>query len=181
MSSNDLSDLSIEELKQRRDEIDNGDFGRTTDHIEEELSDREQDRERNRELLDMKLQVAQAEQAGLSDDPTVEAMRDEIADLTSDLHPTPHEELAETAGIDVGDVESLSDEEAEQAESHVEAIEMLAGGNNTGVKLSLQNHREDLEALLESHTVGVEALSEHAVGDATEGVRLGDESGLEEN
>lgn len=173
--STDISDLSIVELKRRKENIGSDDHGRSAEHIDEELERRADERARTSNLLDLKLQLALAEERGLGDDPTVEKLREQVAELEEALHPpSPQAELASFTGVDEDAVARLSDEEAEQAREHVEAIEMLATSSNTAARTSVQEHREDLEALLENRDVEAAALSEAAVPDDEPGASIDD-------
>lgn len=159
MSDRNLSDLSIAELNERKNTIGDG-GGVETDHIDEELSRREQERAREVELLTMKLRLKQAKDAGLGDDPTVAAVEDHVDALSAALHPDPRSELAAFADIDKAQVAGLSDAEAEHALEKVEAIKMTAGSSTTAMRASLEDHVEALQELLTDHDVGVEALSD---------------------
>lgn len=157
----DLNELSIAELEAQKASTEHG-FG--SDEIEAELERREQERARLSELLDMKLQLERADDAGLGDDPTVEAVREHVADLEAAMQPaSPRSELAARSGVDEAALASLSDEEAERAQQHVDAIEMLATSSNTGARTAVTEHRKNLEALLDGHDVEAAALSAAAV------------------
>ena len=163
---NDLTDLSIAELNERKEDAGDGDFGHNParhEALAEELERRESEREELRDLLSMKTELARAEEYGLGGDPTVEALAEHVDELDAALHPTPQTALAQEADVPIDLVDSLSEEEAEQASTHVEAIEMLAGSSNTGARVSLEEHAEALQELLADHDVEPEALTESAV------------------
>lgn len=157
-NSNDLSDLSIVELKNRRDNLDD-DLGVGPEHIDEELSKREQERARLKELLDMKLSLATAEQAGLQDDRTVQELQEHVAELEDDLHPDPRSDLAEEAGVAEARLADLSESEVEEARTHVEAIRQADGASGPWAETATSEHRENLEALLSGHDVEVAELA----------------------
>jgi hypothetical protein len=167
MSKKDLTDMSIAELKERKDELGDDDYGVGTDHIDEELSRREEQRAKETELLDMKIQLEQAKDAGLTDDPTVKRVQERVAELEEELHPDPRADLARAADIREDRLVDLTDSEVEQARNHVESINMAAGSSNTAMKTVLEEHTEDLAALLEPHDLEVADLTsvEDSIGD----------------
>lgn len=165
MSNSDLSDLSTAELNERKAQISDDSVGRGTDHIDDELARRESERAREMDLLDMKVKLEQARDAGLADDPTVAAVEERVADLESDLHPDPRSDLATLADVDEAMVAGLSEEEAEQAQTHLEAIDMLAGSSNTAARVSVKEHRDALETLFADRDVEVDVLSASVLPD----------------
>lgn len=160
----DLTDLSIAELNERMEATGDDDFGETRrEALTEELERRESEREELKELLSMKTELARAEEYGLGGDPTVEALSEHVEELDAALHPSPQSALAEEAGVSIDLVDGLSDEEADQASTHVQSIEMLAGSSNAASKVGLEEHAEALQELLADHDVEPEALTESAV------------------
>ncbi|EMA04280.1 hypothetical protein SAMN05443574_1355 [Haloarcula vallismortis] len=159
MSKNDLTEMSIAELRERKADLGDDDYGLNADHVDEELARRREERAREMELLDMKLKLEQAKDAGLTDDPTVQRIQEHVAQLEEDLHPDPRSDLAALAGVDEERVTDLSDSEVEQARTHLEAIDMVAGSSGAGQQTIVKEHREGLEELLDGHDLKVAELS----------------------
>lgn len=162
MSKKNLTEMSIAELRERKADLGNDDYGLNADHVDEELARRREQRAREMKLLDMKLKLEQAKDAGLIDDPTVQRIQEHVAQLEEDLHPDPRSDLAAAAGVDEEQLADLSDSEIEQAQNHLEALDMVAGSSNTGMQTAAKEHVEDLEALLEPHDLEVADLTSAA-------------------
>lgn len=158
-NSNDLSDLSIVELKERKAGHGDDDLGVGAEHIDEELAKRAEERDRLHDLLDMKLSLKTAEQAGLQDDPTVQELREHVDELEADLHPDPRSDLAEEVGVDEARLADLSDGEVEEVRTHVEAIRQADGASGPWAETATSEHRESLEAALSTHDVEVAELA----------------------
>lgn len=173
MSKKDLTEMSIAELRERKADLGDDDYGLNADHVDEELARRREQRAREMELLDMKLKLEQAKDAGLTDDPTVQRIQEHVAQLEEDLHPDPRSDLAAAAGIDEEQLADLSDSEVERAQNRLEALDMVAGSSNTGMQVAAKEHVEDLEALLEPHDLEVADLTA-AVDSLENGVTVSD-------
>jgi hypothetical protein len=73
-------ELTLEELEERKKRIDETEFFEEAgDHVGEQIESR---KERQRELVDMKITIKEAERAGLGDDPAVEGLREQVNSLT---------------------------------------------------------------------------------------------------
>lgn len=162
-----LRDLSIAELKDRREQMQGTPAG--TSHIDEEIEERRRQREKEAELLDLKVKLEEARRSGLSDDLTIQRIEDQIADLASDLETGPRAELARETGVDRSIVAELSADEAEEALSHLEAIEHIEGASQHSIlsEKSAEDNRAALESVLEDHEATAATLEERYLSDET--------------
>jgi|GEM_PF-5696898 len=169
MSETNLSDLSIEELNERREQL-----GDTvgTDHYDEKLSERERRRAKEAELLDMKIKLEEAKSRGL-DDLTVDRIETQLAELAEELETGPRAQLAAETGFDRSSIARLSPGQAETALAKLEAIEHIQDAPETSVTSSeaaLEENRAELEDLLAGGDAEAAAL---------ESAYLSDEAGEE--
>ena len=167
MTDNNLSDLSIAELKDRREQMQNSPAG--TSHIEDELEERRERREQEAELLDLKVKLEEAKRSGLGDDLTVQRIEEQIADLASDLDTGPRAELARKTGVDRSHVAQLSADEAKDALSHLEAIDYIESASRGSIlsEKSADHNRAELESVLEGTDATAAALEEGYRSDET--------------
>ena len=168
MTDNDLRDLSIAELKDRREQRKNTPGG--TSHIDEELEERRRRREQEAELLDLKTKLEEARRNGLSDDLAIRRVEEQIADLASALDTGPRAELARETGIDRSHVAELSRDEAKDALDKLEGIEYIKSNmsrNSIVSEQSLEDNRAELESVLEGHDASAAALAEGYFSDET--------------
>ncbi|GGN26922.1 hypothetical protein [Halarchaeum nitratireducens] len=159
MTNTNLDDMTLAELHSRKNDLGDDDYGIGTDHIDAELEERAEKRSKTAELVDMKIQLKLAEDAGLEDDPAVADLREHVAELDAHLYADPRSELAEKAGVDEARLADLSDDEIEKAQTHVEAINMFATSEGDWAEDTVNDHRADLEALLDEHDVAMAELS----------------------
>lgn len=166
MTDNDLRDLSIAELKDRREQHGSA---TGTSHIDDELEKRRQRRDQFAELLDLTVKLEDAKRNGFSDDLTIQRVEEQIADLASDLDTGPRAELARETGVDRSRVAQLSASEAEDALSHLEAIEHVENTTRHSVlsDKSAENNRAALESVLAGHDMDTAALEEGYLSDET--------------
>ena len=166
MTDNNLTDLSIAELKDRRDQMG---AATGTSHIDDELKNRQRRREQEAELLDLKVKLEEAKRSGLGDDLTIQRVEEQIADLASDLETGPRAELARKTGADRSHVAQLSTNEAKDALRHLEAIEYIKGASQDSIlsDKSIEDNRAALESVLEGHDANTAALEEGYLSDET--------------
>lgn len=166
MSKSDLSDKSIEELKDRRDQL-GAPF--PTDHIDEELSEREERRAKEAELLDLKIKLEEAKSRGL-DPLTVDRIEHQLAELAEELEAGPRAKLAAETGFDRGVIARLSPEQAEAALEKLEAIEFIQDAPETSItssEASLEENRAALAVTLSDTDAKAAALEEAYLSDET--------------
>lgn len=167
MSDTNLSDLSIAELKERREQMQNSPAG--TSHIDDELEKRRRRREQEAELLDLKVKLEEARRSGIDDDLTVQRIEEQIADLASDLETGPRAELARETGVDRSRIAQLSPSQAEEVLSQLEAIEHIENASRHSMfsDKSLEDNRAELASILDDHDADSAALEEAYLSDET--------------
>jgi hypothetical protein len=160
MSINDLSTEKVAETKEflasiGRDEL--------ADRFDAELSERE---DAARTLVEIKTTLEKADDAGLDDDPAVEALRERAAALEADLELTdPHapEKLAEDHGVREDVAAELSEDTRQDLKADLVAVEELETSRSRLAEHELRERRESLNATLASADVeAAELVAEDA-------------------
>lgn len=85
---------SIAALRDRRESL-GGDRSALSDALDRQIEESERELDETRELTELKLTLAEAEEAGLEDDPAVSRLRERIEDMEDALGITNPEEEAE--------------------------------------------------------------------------------------
>lgn len=82
----DETDEKLAALRSRRDELSSGDGGGALgDALDRKIEQSERELDEYRELTELKLTLAEAEEAGLGDDPAIKRLRERIADMEDAL------------------------------------------------------------------------------------------------
>ena len=116
-------------------------------------------------IVEMRTLAENSEKAGLSDDPAVEALREEADALAEEYglkdEPDAAEKLAEDHGLDASAVENIHEDDRERLAEALESIEAI---KNRSARLEgltrkeIKARRDEIEKLLDHNNVSPAAL-----------------------
>jgi hypothetical protein len=150
------SDTTTDGIVEAKDLLSSMGNDSLAESLGEELDDRAEAAER---VVRMKELAARAEEAGLADDPAVQALRDRAEALQTDADlgpdPTHPERLAEEYGLDEEAVADLPEDVREDLERDLSAVDELETSRSELAKRELRRRRDKLGDTLDA--AGVEA------------------------
>jgi hypothetical protein len=116
-------------------------------------------------IVQMRNLIQNSEKAGLSDDPAVEALREEADALAEEYglkdEPDVTEKLAENHGLDASAVENIHEDDRDRLAEALESIEAI---KNRSARLEgltrkeIKARRDEIEKLLDHNNVSAAAL-----------------------
>lgn len=158
LSSPGLSEIQDEELQSSIEYLQDVDAD-VADRFTDEAEDRADAAAR---AVELKLLLQQAKEAGLEDDPAVEALQKRAQMLLVDNgltpDPTAGAQLAEEYGADESMLEDLSDDDCETLLEHLSMAEEIGDNDGLLAKKEIRRRFEETEALLAQNNVEVRHL-----------------------
>lgn len=149
---------SIEALAEKKEELEA--MGLEASHIDEQISEAEHTRELEERRVDLKMKISEAEEMGMGDDPAVEALQDQVVDISKQLEddddePTETEILERRIEMGENSQTALAEHMAEDAREKL---------NETGVGDTHSDRVQSKFDRLQERATGedAETLSEYA-------------------
>jgi hypothetical protein len=132
-------------LQEVKDELDGTGFDHATEQVEEDLEALDRAEQLERRLVDLKMTVHKAEEAGLGEDPAVEALRQQISRLVDSILDDPD--------VPTGEVldDTPAEAESDLAERHELLTERVRQFDRMGWDAALASAEEELEEFEERH------------------------------
>lgn len=150
-------------LRDARESLKSIGFDDLADRIDDDLTDQ---RETIQRVVEIKNAIAQAEEAGLDDDPAVEALREEVEALAEEAgiaeEPTARERLVDEYDISERAVAQMHEDGRERLVEALAGVEMWDTGSDRRLeglaRHDIEARRNEIEQLLDHNSVSAASL-----------------------
>jgi hypothetical protein len=149
-------------LRDARESLKSIGFDDLADRIDDDLTDQ---RETIQRVVEIKNAIAQAEEAGLDDDPAVEALRGEVEALAEEAgiaeEPSPRERLVDGYDISERAVGQMHEDDRERLVEALAGVEMWDTGSDRLEGLArheIEARRNEIEQILDHNSVSAASL-----------------------